>query len=214
MNGAEKPSRGIIMTGESVRAILAGRKTQMRRPMKVQAIPDTTGQWSFCVSSTERKDQDKWAYRVVDPSGNHYTERGREREVVSLKSPYAVGDLLYVKETWGQSGLNRVEYKAHPADGTDFRCVDRWRYPIYLPCKFARIHLEVTGVRAEGLQTITEGDAIAEGVADTCTLVSLETGELVAKGHRGGYANIWGQIHGVGSWAQNPWVFVYTFRRV
>lgn len=102
--------RPIIMQAESVRCILDLSKTQSRRIIKLQPDSDPTGRWSFCVSSTDRKDCDTWGYHVIDANGHEYTERGVERQVVRLKCPYGMpGDRLWVREKWRIVGWQEGE---------------------------------------------------------------------------------------------------------
>jgi hypothetical protein len=72
-----------------------------------------------------------------------------------------------------------------------------------MPRAASRINLDVTGVRVEQLQDISEADAKAEGSP-------LASGSY---SHRGWYRELWGEINGPGSWDANPWVWVIEFRR-
>lgn len=95
-----------------------------------------------------------------------------------------------------------------------------WKPGIHLRRADARITLEITGVRVERLQDISEADAIAEGAdclktAD-CTSAERDLLDLPlfddANPHRNGYALLWDSINGVGAWDANPWVWVIEFR--
>ena len=85
-----------------------------------------------------------------------------------------------------------------------------------MPRRASRITLEVTSVRVERLQTITEADAIAEGIdrapggpwrsydADGgCCYSAIES-----------YRSLWESINGAESWTANPWVWVVEFKSV
>ena len=77
---------------------------------------------------------------------------------------------------------------------------------LYKSC--ARVWLEITGVRVERLQEISEGDAYAEGVT---------TGAYSGGDNRDGrraFIMLWESINGPGSWAANPWVWCLNFRMV
>lgn len=99
-----------------------------------------------------------------------------------------------------------------------------WRLKVgrFLPRWASRITLEVTGVRVERLQDISEADAVAEGCdpIDTSMHGQLERTlmdlPLLNDKHpyRNGYALLWEQINGPGSWDENPWVWAISFRRV
>ena len=182
----------IIFSGAMVRAILDGRKTQTRRVVKNIDESDIIRRTPFAESGYE-------------------TTHGR-----SIVCPYGVpGDQLWVRETWAMSGYNRVEYRAFPADGTDFRCVMGWRPSIHMPRKYSRILLEVTGVRVERLQEITVEDALAEGISEhDIQRISKRNRKL--PGDLLIFSNLWDSINakrGYG-WDTNPFVWCVTFKRI
>lgn len=86
----------------------------------------------------------------------------------------------------------------------------RWRSAMQMPRWAARHSLEITGVRVERLQDISEGDAIAEGWPR-----QIDPG--IDTGGNGGpfdwFRLVWESINGAGSWAANPWVWVIEFRK-
>jgi len=75
-----------------------------------------------------------------------------------------------------------------------------------MPRWASRITLEITGVRVERLQEITEADAVAEGVCDQV--------DCRIPVHVDMYAKLWDKINGEGSWAKNEFVWVVEFKRV
>ena len=110
------------------------------------------------------------------------------------------GGRLWVRETFEdcESALHScVLYRADGGTpGT------KWTPSIHMPRWASRITLEITGVRVERLQDISEEDAISEGTPFPCG------------GWVGGYQKLWESIHGPGSWDLNPWVWVVEFKRV
>ena len=84
-----------------------------------------------------------------------------------------------------------------------------------MPRWASRITLEVTGVRVERLQDISEADAMAEGAPPSHPSIDRISREFgYADFPRSWYAQLWGQINGSDSWAANPWVWVIEFRRL
>lgn len=79
----------------------------------------------------------------------------------------------------------------------------RWKSPIHMPRTASRITLEVTAVRIERLHDIAEADAQAEGVDRIRASVPT---------YRDAYRYLWEEIHGLGAWEANPWVWVVKFR--
>lgn len=94
------------------------------------------------------------------------------------------------------------------------------RPSIHMPRCASRITLEITGVRVERLQDISEEDAIADGIeADMlpCDPVPLwrnyATGGITISPVYS-YQTLWESINGRDSWVVNPWVWVISFNRL
>jgi hypothetical protein len=86
-----------------------------------------------------------------------------------------------------------------------------------MPRWASRITLELTEVRVQRLQEISEADAIAEGVevgTKQPAIINREPGHVAFFNARDAYAYRWAALHGDDSWRANPWVWALTFRRV
>jgi hypothetical protein len=200
--GAVK-ERPIIFSAESVRAILTGRKTQTRRLVRVPSgVENIRG---FV-------DRVKWG--GYDDGGPHGI----------IMSPHTIGDRLWVRETWGPCA-GGVVYRVDDIGGSVV-CPDggNWRTPIYMPRWASRIDLEITDVRVQRLQDISEEDAMAEGVkaSDAAIVFQGDAGEIgchivkdMCNTARGAFACAWDAINGKRApWSSNPWVWALTFKRV
>ncbi len=201
---AERP---IIFSGTDVRAILDGRKTQTRRIVKPQ--PPATHQFSgWCIATTRRKDEGGAVWRAGE-DGVRLIDPHR------ANCPYGQpGDRLWVRETWAEHpdfpGCRYAIYRADPECEYD---TDRWRPSIHMPRWASRITLEVTEVRAERLQDISEGDAMAEGAPlELAPIDYVRLGAVASR--RGGFIRMWEQINGAGSWDANPWVWCVEFKKI
>lgn len=226
--------RGMIFNGEMTRAILDGRKTQTRRIMKVQPENSELG-LRRVVESKNGIDDGKYFWSQSDATG-----------LKSRSKPFAcpfgtVGDRIWVRETWSSDFANyypndRVWYAADNNRRLDIEVVDgvrgiyspesdvhvpfRWRPSIHMPRWASRILLEITDVRVERLNTISEEDVDAEGFAGdypTSVFPNLFPGEPKDWSHlsmRGCYGVLWKSIYGEESWKANPWVWVIEFKRV
>ncbi len=129
-------------------------------------------------------------------------------------NPYGQpGDRLWVRETWGYSGYNRIEYKAFPKDGKDFRSVTDWKPSIHMPRWASRITLEIVDVRVERLQDISEEAAQSEGMvpkwSDGIPIVHDGSGAICIEE----FCKTWNTIHGPGAWDKNPLVWVIEFKK-
>lgn len=141
----------ILFNTEMVRAILDGRKTCTRRVVKPQ--------WEECPHC--KYVHNEWIYDKL--AENVYCARCGFPMIPEKRSPYQVGDILYVRETWSEWTGGYV-YKAwvepFPQAGA-FN--EKWRPSIHMPKEAARIWLKVTDVRVERLQKINEDEAKTEG---------------------------------------------------
>ena len=228
--------RPILFSGEMVRAILDGRKTQTRRVVKV--LPWTQPPYYFCGDIRNSlgfpaSDGETWA-------GFTY-EKSRENDPCFVKCPYGKpGDRLWVRETWNavhfvpeiveghvtkysdhwfvsdeipKNSNNDYWSLCYAADCDSFELEIVWRPSIFMPRWASRITLEVVNVRVERLQDISEEDATAEGVSVPLAGVSEwgGPGEAIYE-----YMRLWDSINAKRghSWAANPWVWVIEFKNV
>lgn len=218
--------RPIIMSAESVRAILESRKTQTRRVIKPQP------------------NKMRWGVVQLNRRDGWEDEHGR-----AYPCPYGVpGDRLWVRETWKPGawesfGFVAVDYKASPeltkakwmfpsdeqwehyfpkwtdelieaglqSDETGYfrwepgQSPLKWRPSIFMPRWASRISLLIKDIRVERVQEISEDDAIAEGVDWYPALKPIAL-----------YVDLWDSINAKRGypWASNPWVWVIEFERL
>lgn len=208
-----KKEKPILFSGEMVRAILEGRKTQTRRPLKPQPIPHETGGWRYGKK-----------YRYACAGGATPSD-----DLLLLhECPYGLpGDLLWVRETWAHIERphtiensffeDREEY-IFAADNANFFAdkIGKWRPSIHMPRAASRLTLEITNIRIERLLSITESDAIAEGVETWPDGNYKAYGKHAGKHStaRGSYFDLWNSINPENLVKQNPWVWVIEFAKI
>lgn len=100
--------------------------------------------------------------------------------------------------------IHRASWDGHDMVG--------WKPSIHMPRWASRITLEVTGVRIERLQDISEADARAEGIEQSERTGGWLPGNCAAP--EWAFRELWESINGAGSWNANPWVWVVEFRRI
>ncbi|WP_312041172.1 morphogenetic protein [Pantoea eucalypti] len=187
--------RPIIFNADMVRAVLDGRKTQTRRAVK---FPLRDKNFGCELSGGEL---------AGEVSAGNYRN-----------CPFgAVGDRLWVRETFGfeirsvdGSPHEQLVYRASKPDAV--RLYDcngkpqpmKWTPSLHMRRKYSRITLEITGIRVERLQDISEQDAAAEGAATELSLIGDK--------HYLGYRSLCKSIYGDNSWQANPWVWVIEFK--
>ena len=209
----------ILFNGEMVRAMLAGRKFVTRRVVKPQPLEGVN--------------------RVVIRDGKLKTYEDRPSGRIHIlekpdgcKCPYGVsGDTLWVRETW--AGVDWLAYDCDkdPPETIGYRAdksalhmgtpletthwnwdLVKWKPSIHMPRWASRIDLEVTGVRVERVQDISEEDAKAEGVKPMTWLNHPDT----TPAYRVMFEPLWNSIYAKRgySWDSNPWVWVIEFKPI
>ena len=225
MGGKERP---ILMTTESVKAILDGRKTMTRRVIKPQPIYDRYSYFTILRKGRETGDTQNFNNGCYP----HFCPYGQ------------VGDRLWVRETFvlesdAEYGYSEDELKRIGVDrpiktedgGLDwgvyhliphYRATEpepnivapdqdtyddktRWAPSIFMPRWASRITLEITGVRVERLQEITDTDVDEEGVVYNPQATNAPQA----------FKELWDSINGKKyPWLSNPWVWVIKFDNI
>jgi hypothetical protein len=207
--------RPILFSAPMIRAILAGRKTQTRRAYKNRKHPDWGCDMAACELVREQQ-------HVIDRSCPYGQPRDRlwvRETTINVEEHGYVGP-VYLESDEGRSVL---DYGLGPPDDvTEVEPADiRKRPAIHMPRWACRILLEITGIRLERLNDISEAgpsnDCTEEGIFH-CGMECPTYEEWHGKGFRSVekfmYRKLWEQINGPGSWGANPWVWVIEFRRL
>jgi hypothetical protein len=187
----------ILFSTPMVKAILRGEKTQTRRIVKYSKnITDPK------IGFSSFTDNDQFEVRGVHENGQYGSSL--------FKMKYKVGDILWVRETWQHTRCLNINHEdenygfVYKADEQPWEDYEGWTWKpsIFMPKDACRIFLNVTKIRIERLQDITDSDIVKEGAAafGCCT-------------KRLNWQILWKKINGVESWKENPWVFVYEFER-
>lgn len=225
--------RPILYNAEMVNAVLEDRKWKTRRVINWKRLQKKAG------LNFPAKCRLAW-FTIINNWGIDAGD-GVMREV---DCPYGrVGDQLWVRETFWQKGryqepypgAEQDEYKWIWTHGDEIKYAatdvlpgmgeDYHKRPsIFMFRKDSRIQLEITGVRVERVQDISEEDAIAEGCKNDVEIEYQPTGEPID--YTGLYAgerfeNLWDSINGKPrkdgtdiSWSANPWVWVVEFKKI
>ena len=221
-------ARPILFSGPMIRAILAGEKTQTRRIVKnrdrlpIGELFDLTPSLGYRASEGSI-----WAGFIS----------GKSQFQEYFKCPYGQpGDSLWVREAFRIFDrfheCDHLDACSCPKTGTPIyrageKCDDeyKWKPSIHMPRLASRITLGITDIRVERLQQISDEDAIAEGIECVGGEYSCCPWRNYRKGQAGemnlhcsspdrSYMTLWESINGPGSWKENPWVWVVSFRVV
>lgn len=199
----------ILFNTDMVRAILDGRKTVTRRLVKPQPTKDMVHKLGYCVDG-DKKDIGKFGFGSHECGGN----------MLFVRMPYQIGDILYVRETWSEwtgGYLYKAWHGPFPQPG---QCsAMKWHPSLHMPKEAARIFLNVKDVRVERLQ-----DICGRGTPqDHVTNIAREGVQLQAvmenyQKQIDDFKQLWNStikksdcaIYG---WDANPWVWVIEFER-
>ncbi|EOK0253340.1 hypothetical protein ACJ5LV_004024 [Escherichia coli] len=197
--------RGMIFNDAMVRAILEGRKTQTRRPVK-----NVRADNCLVIRKPTKKRNGVYTH-VMDAPEHGLCPFGN------------VGDRIWVRETFNAFWLDNdviqeikdgvslaselCDYKADYSDSS--KPAEGWTPSIHMPRWASRILLEITDVRVERLHDMSEADAKAEGASPATYKITPP--EAV---YRVGFGDIWRGIYGQENWLSNPWVYKPTVRIV
>lgn len=194
--------RPILFSAAMVRALLAGTKTQTRRIVK----PQPHGV-ALVASGNHLFD-----YR--DDLGD-YSRVVPMDKAVTLCPHGLPGDLLWVREAFNADRAEMV-YRADggmPADWFD--AGSKWRPSIHMPRRASRITLEITMVRVQRLQDISEEDARAEGAPGYEEGIDAPPPDDEHEwAYLASFIRLWKSINGAESWNANPWVWAISFKRL
>lgn len=224
----------ILFSGEMVRAILEGRKTQTRRIVKLRGVPNDVAQWLHVMAK---------GVGMPCPYGQ-VEDRLWVRETFALERWEDEPDKLptdrpvryypdlepmneYTNDYWQFPHYRATDpspdlYYGDIDENDDGEPKVKWRPSIFMPRWASRITLEIISVRTERLQEITREDAKAEGVSNIWSWTPDRKHEYHRRGllnpYVANYSVLWDEIHeksliGDG-WNANPWVWVIEFKRL
>lgn len=231
--------RPILFSAPMICAILDGRKSQTRRVVTRCGLWESTGGEGLrpmpeaCpygkpgdrlwVKETWADVNYEGAPGIAYRADDDVRDLMEDRSFLDRHGGFNYEDLRFKFVEGGKSGNHFAVWSSDLIAGTS----GRWRSPLHMPRWVSRITLEVTGVRVERLQDISDQDAIAEGVDDSPGVLGdddivigqiLNTFPTIRLAPVARFVLLWDSINGenagVTNWNANPWVWVVEFKRV
>ena len=212
--------RPILFSAPMVRAILDGRKTVTRRPVKgagLKWLEDFTPEYvadpanSLCPYG---KPGDRlWVRETWGVISHDFDEQGNMIDWSPDRPATPIREMPFGRGYYSGHVIYRADGEAVWAGDDDGGGDDRsaWKPSIHMPRVACRILLEITDVRVERLQEISKEQALAEGVMSCERDIDPEGNDYSPVELFGG---LWTMINGAESWHVNPWVWVVEFKRV
>jgi hypothetical protein len=168
-----------------------------------------------------------------------FETRDENDAFVFLKPRYKVGDVLYLKEPYiDDSDMFFTAYPIHETltynsgttlyqYGNDTSILDsiygdkvKWKNKLFMGAKYARLFVEITAVRGERLQDISNEDCIKEGIEEELNIHNDKQWFTYCNGThsfdtpREAYKALINSIDGKDTWNNNPWVWVYDYELI
>lgn len=187
-------------------AVLSGKKTMTRR---IYQCPYT---WNGIIVSGYRICRNK----VGDMFTHLVDEDEREIEGSYLKPKYELGEVIAIAQSYATfneaynlsllSLLNAKEPKG-------------WHNKMFVYAELMPHQIQITGIKIERLQDISDDDCIKEGIIDMMSrpkkyAYKYNGNYYMHKSPREAFSKLINKISGKGTWERNPYVFVYEFKLV
>lgn len=192
-----KKEHPILFSTPMVQALLEGRKTMTRRICKLQP-----GEGEYY----EQLAEDDWAYISLGGMSGPY------------RCPYGkIGDTIWVRETWAwHDDLIGSGWYIHKSINEKDYPGQKWKPSIFMPKEACRMKLEITNIRVERLQDISEEDAKAEGAIPFKQNFDDSDDCWTDGKHKTAYEYLWNEINGwdPNSWNENKFVWVIEFKNI
>lgn len=198
--------KGILFKPEMIKAIAEDRKTVTRRLDHLKEINKESDAWGPC------GDNGEWTFTVSGKYRQfiHTPIINSVNNLLAPKPRYQVGDIVYIKEAYSTYGYPEVPFYKDEPD-IDIKGI-AWRSPLFMPAWAARYFIQITDVRPERLQEITDSDAFAEGTEYAAYI--KENFQHYAANSKEAYSWLWDSINPKFPWSSNPWVWRIEFKTV
>lgn len=146
-----------------------------------------------------------------------------------MRPPYMVGEIVAVAESYKRLGYDPMFCPPGHEDGLGSE--EGWSNKLFVKADLMKNFVEITDVRFERLQDITDDDIMREGIVHApVSAKDLKTGEIgdfayfvitkkevkhiIHTNARDAFAGLINVISGKGTWESNPWVWVFDYKKV
>jgi hypothetical protein len=128
---------------------------------------------------------------------------------------YKAGETVYLKEPYFTAGAGKIVEYWYMKQNRHIDLINyKYENKLFMPAKYARYFIEITDVRCERLQDISDEDCLKEGIKGYPCSIWHEWDGKKYQTPQEAYAALINSINGKGTWESNPWVWVYDFKLV
>lgn len=121
-------------------------------------------------------------------------------ELVYIKSQYQVGEMVAIAQRYKDAKVTCLNY-LRATDNKGDSYANGFLNKMFVKAELTPHHIRITNIRIERLQDISHEDCIREGI-------------LESSGAKSYFATLINKLSGKGTWAKNPYVFVYEFELI
>ena len=197
--------KGICFIEPLFHKVVKGEKTQTRR---IITNEDWMNQSHIRI---ELSDDNCFAHFISNNGGEAFAGK---------VAKYAPHEKVYLKEPYYKDSSDDIHYKfGYPENQKEMDKHNlKWSNKLFMPESAARYFIEITEIRAERLQDISDEDCIKEGIgwSDFPAIhFGIKEGEYfhwLGDTPQKAYAALIDKINGKGTWEKNPFVWVYDFK--
>ena len=189
--------KGKIFNSQEVQAIIAGNKTIFREvikpyPIQLKGFSDV---YFDCYSKGN-----PW---------NWYTKSNKQPLGTIAKCPYQVGQKIFCKERFFVSNYIELRYEANLSIDEKYY----WLPAIKMKREHSRLTLEITDVKVERLQSISQEDCAKEGIPNAMWQANGRFFSAPGEPIEIGFAGNWNATHKKPEekFEANPFVWVVDF---
>lgn len=197
-------------------AVLEGRKTMTRRICKYDR-PDES--WDIVFPVFESKDYDSEG-NLISPLYGAFGWKNKDGDFTGWNNPlYKVGEVVAIAQSYKDIGYNgeyswvqdEIHYHRDRAAG--------WDNKMFVKADLMPHHIEITYIKIERLQDISDEDCLKEGIIHASTFLGqkiyhtphVNGSYLSANVPQEAFACLIDKVSGKGAWESNPFVFAYEF---
>ena len=197
-------------------AVLEGRKTMTRRICKYDR-PDES--WDIVFPVFESKDYDSEG-NLISPLYGAFGWKNKDGDFTGWNNPlYKVGEVVAIAQSYKDIGYNgeyswvqdEIHYHRDRAAG--------WDNKMFVKADLMPHHIEITDIKVERLQDISDEDCLKEGIIHASTFLGqkiyhtphVNGSYLSTNVPQEAFACLIDKVSGKGTWESNPFVFAYEF---
>lgn len=202
-------------------AVLIGRKTQTRRILNPTMLFERLNTYEGWTKESIADWKESCKDRLYKAEGEELKEM---LDYALEHSLYKVGENVAIAQRYIDLADNDEFYRLCGIHGMPLECIKfekGCKNKMFVKADLMPNRIRITDIRAERLQDICEDDCLAEGIWEAHNIglkgVTYWYTSLANSPYRTAkeaYAALIDKISGKGTWASNPYVFVYEFELI